>query len=268
MAIRLLVSVRTAAEAVDAVNGGADVVDVKEPDEGPLGFAGFAAIDAVVRAVEGRCPVSAALGECIEWPARQNCRQLREGSTLPDGLQFVKMGLSGIGQPVTAGIAPRQNASERLSETKEVSWPKKFHMVRNAIAESNQWSMSGKSGNSPAWISVAYADFAVADAPSPEEVLNRGADNAAGLLIDTWDKAGPSALECLSENRLLDLRLAARKKGLILALAGKITQQDLPAVRRLSPDLLAVRGAVCEQGNRGARVVPARVRELRDLLHS
>lgn len=265
MAIRLLVSVRTAEEAIDAVNGGADIVDVKEPSEGPLGFAGLDAIDAVVRAVEGRCPVSAALGECVEWAGRQDGRLWGEERTLPDGLQFVKMGLSCLGQTMTAGNSPRQNDPHLLSATKEVSWPERFQLARNAIVESNQWSAQR---DSPAWISVAYADFAAADAPSPEDVLNLGAHNAAGILIDTWDKAGPSALDCLSENRLLDLRFAAQEKGLILALAGKITQRDIPAVRRLSPDLLAVRGAVCEQGNRGARVVPGRVRELRDLLHS
>ena len=46
---RLLVSVRSAAEAEAALLGGADVIDVKEPDRGPLGRADDAVIAAVVR---------------------------------------------------------------------------------------------------------------------------------------------------------------------------------------------------------------------------
>ena len=38
-AVRLLVSVRNASEARAAINGGADVIDIKEPDHGPLGMA-------------------------------------------------------------------------------------------------------------------------------------------------------------------------------------------------------------------------------------
>ena len=50
--------------------GGAGLIDVKERDNGPLGFAGVEVIAAVLRAVGGRRPVSAALGEfCRERSA-------------------------------------------------------------------------------------------------------------------------------------------------------------------------------------------------------
>ncbi len=81
---RLLVSVRDAAEALAALAGGADLIDVKEPDRGPLGRADDAVIAEVVRAVAGRVPVSAALGE------------LGESIALPPvALEYVKWGLAG-----------------------------------------------------------------------------------------------------------------------------------------------------------------------------
>src|SRR5262245_22244862 len=63
----LLVSVRSAAEAEAALAGGATLIDVKEPARGSLGFAGWDTIGDGVRAVGGRAPVSAALGELVEW---------------------------------------------------------------------------------------------------------------------------------------------------------------------------------------------------------
>ncbi len=82
----LLVSVRGAAEAVAALRGGADVIDVKEPRRGALGRADADAIAAVVAVVGGRRPVSAALGELAE----------AAGADIDGlGLAFVKWGLAG-----------------------------------------------------------------------------------------------------------------------------------------------------------------------------
>jgi (5-formylfuran-3-yl)methyl phosphate synthase len=81
----LLVSVRNAREAAAALEGGADVIDVKEPARGPLGRADQETITAVIRLVDKRRPVSAALGEWIE-PAEP----------IPDAdLAFCKWGLAG-----------------------------------------------------------------------------------------------------------------------------------------------------------------------------
>jgi uncharacterized protein (UPF0264 family) len=68
--MKLLVSVRSAAEAVAALEGGADLIDVKEPGRGPLGKADDEVISAVFSVVAGRVPVSAAMGElkdAVDW---------------------------------------------------------------------------------------------------------------------------------------------------------------------------------------------------------
>ncbi|MFO0811517.1 MAG: (5-formylfuran-3-yl)methyl phosphate synthase [Gemmataceae bacterium] len=81
---RLLVSVRDVAEALAGLAGGADLIDVKEPTCGPLGRADESTIAEVARAVAGRVPVSAALGE------------LMAGATVPPvALDYVKWGLAG-----------------------------------------------------------------------------------------------------------------------------------------------------------------------------
>lgn len=84
---RLLVSVRSAAEAEAALQGGADLIDVKEPANGSLGAASVEVIRVVVETVAGRKPVSAALGELVDG---------RKPPPVP-GLAFLKWGLSGLG---------------------------------------------------------------------------------------------------------------------------------------------------------------------------
>src|SRR5947209_7857771 len=64
---RLLVSVRSAEEARAALEGGAAVIDVKEPDRGPLGRADPSIWAEVRAAVPMATPVSVALGELYEW---------------------------------------------------------------------------------------------------------------------------------------------------------------------------------------------------------
>ncbi len=84
----LLVSVRSAAEALAALEGGAAIIDVKEPDRGALGRADPAVWAAVRAAVPSAVPVSVALGE------------LAEGSPPAvswTGIAYRKLGLAGAG---------------------------------------------------------------------------------------------------------------------------------------------------------------------------
>ena len=78
---QLLVSVRSADEALEALAGGADLIDVKDPANGALGRADAATWSAVRAAVKGRKPTSAALGELIDFD-----------DAPPSGFDFVKAG--------------------------------------------------------------------------------------------------------------------------------------------------------------------------------
>jgi len=61
--LRLLVSVRSAAEAKVAVESGADIVDAKEPAAGPLGAVGPGVLAEILRALPGEAPLGIALGD-------------------------------------------------------------------------------------------------------------------------------------------------------------------------------------------------------------
>ena len=85
---RLLVSVRSAGEAVEALEGGADIIDIKEPGAGPLGEATTQARQAVIHSVAGAAPISAALGELRTRGRDWELEHQR-------GISLYKLGLSG-----------------------------------------------------------------------------------------------------------------------------------------------------------------------------
>lgn len=84
--MNLLVSVRSVEEALAALEGGGDLIDIKEPERGALGKADDAVIAAIVDAVAGRRPVSAAMGEL---------RDAENWQAPAVKLDYVKFGLAG-----------------------------------------------------------------------------------------------------------------------------------------------------------------------------
>ncbi len=224
---KLLVSVRDGAEAEDAVAAGAHLIDVKEPRAGSLGAAPVEVIQRVVRVVAGRRPVSAAFGELGDFELALRVSGL---PSLPEGLEFAKIGLAGcLSRPTWA--TDWQRAATNL--------PK-----------------------SAALVAVIYADWQRAESPPPKEVIAFGRRlGCRALLIDTFDKQGPGLFGLWSLADLQKTVAAAREAEMLSVIGGQITERDLPALLPLVPDYIAVRGAVCS-GSRTARLDPDRVRQL------
>ncbi|MEZ6131022.1 MAG: (5-formylfuran-3-yl)methyl phosphate synthase [Planctomycetaceae bacterium] len=239
--IQLLVSVRNAAEASVALAGGADIIDVKDPDSGPLGFAGSQRIRDVVTIIDRRAPVSAALGECVDW-----CDQ---DATAFAGLSFLKLGLAGM--------------------TQQTDWIGMWTQVRNRIDDPH--SGDRRLSDLPpraAWVAVAYADADRASAPTAWSVLEAAVESkCAILLVDTFVKDGRGTLHWMNETELRKLRQAAHEHGLSFVLAGQLGERDLPKIQKIRPDVFAVRGAVCEGHERRATICGRKVRTLREHLN-
>jgi hypothetical protein len=224
----LLVSVRSADEALAAVAGGATLIDVKEPDHGSLGRAPNAVIASVVAAVAGQRPVSAALGELIE-----PCNE-----PVPAGLSFVKWGL--------AGYADRPAWRDELRARQ----PRGPALVTVAYAD---WQCA----RAPAVDAVlAHAlerpgSVLLVDTHC-KEPARRGAPR-------------PTLLDWLSPGEITLLCARCRERQVRVALAGSL---GLPEIRTLAParpDWFAVRGAVCDDGRQGTINTP-RVRALAALI--
>lgn len=224
---QLLVSVRSAAEARLALAGGVDWIDVKEPARGSLGRAELIDIAAVLSEVARQKPVSIALGELREWNSATSIEWR--------GIAAAKLGLSRI-----ASLD---------------SWRAQLRAAWEAFAPEVMR------------VAVAYADWQSAGAPSPDDILDEADRHHCGaFLLDTWDKQSGGLTTHLTEERLGILVDRARKRGMLVVVAGSLTLPMLPQILGTNPDFVAVRGAVCRAG-RTSTIDAALVQAWSDALH-
>lgn len=224
--MQLLVSVRHAAEAAAALAGGADIIDAKEPAAGPLGAVAPDTLRAIAATVGTARIVTAALGD-----ARDEAAIERDAAAFVEGgARFVKVGFAEAGSLTRTAVLLRAAA---------------------------------RGGGRERVIAVAYADHDVVQAPSLLDVLAvTEATGVAGILLDTANKEGPSLTGLVSATALTSWVRAARAAGLLVALAGRVLDDDIGMLRDTGADIVGVRGAVCD-GGRGGLVSSERVRTLK-----
>lgn len=234
--MRLLVSVRSAAETVEAAAGGADIVDAKEPTRGSLGAVEPAVLRAIAGALPAAHPLSVALGDCIDAEAA--------GERVATALDAV------AGRPREAPCYLKigfQGAREAAAVER---------VLRAAILQRGRAEI----------IAVAYADHAVAAAADPATVVRAASEcGAAGVLLDTWSKDGRTLLDWMTDTALHGWVAGAARLGLLTALAGSLDLSTLPSVLASGADIVGVRGAACE-GGRAGQVTASRVGRLRALV--
>ena len=210
----LLVSVRSAVEARLALEGRADVVDVKEPRNGALGAADPAVWREVLDVLRGQVTASVALGELVDDEVEGLARKAR-------GFGFAKIGFAGC---------------ERRSD-----WRGRWERVIEELPTGVEA------------VPVAYADWRNAASPEPVETLGLAQESAARMvLIDTFDKRAGGLLDVLPLEKLRAIAGQAAKRGVQLALAGSLVAESIEQVLELAPAYVGVRGAACVGGRDGA----------------
>lgn len=229
--MQLMVSVVRVDEVGDAVAGGADILDIKNPAEGSLG----ANTPDVIRQIRARAPkaikVSAAIGDMPNLPGTASLAALGAAYC---GVDYVKVGLRG---PST------QEEAVFLLQA-----------IRRALLEFPGVSV----------IAAGYADFARAGTLDPR--LLPGIALAAGVqgcLLDTAIKDGRGLFDFLAPGLLCSLADEAHRGGLIFALAGALRAEDLALTREVGADVVGVRTAVCRDRRRSGRLDAGLVRSLR-----
>lgn len=234
--MRLLVSVRNAEEARAALAGGAEIIDAKEPALGALGPVSVDELRVIIEAVNGMRPVSAALGDAGDASSLASAAR----AAAEVGAMFVKVGF--------ADVREIGAVRERLAR-----------VMDGALLPTSPCAV----------VAVAYADWDEVGGAAPSTVLAAAAaEGAMGVLVDTVRKDGAGLFRCLGRAALSSLVREARARSLLVALAGRITVDDLSFAYEAGAEIVGVRGAACEHGREG-RVRESRVRELvaeRDLL--
>src|SRR5262245_35956601 len=109
----MLASVRSPAEAEAVCAGGVDIVDLKDPEKGPLGALDIAVAADIVRSVAKRKPVSAAAG-----PADGAPREIADSvaAIAATGVDYVKVGIA----PQNAATDCMRELGRRANNTKLV----------------------------------------------------------------------------------------------------------------------------------------------------
>lgn len=233
---QLLVSVRNPSEAVLAASCGAEIIDLKEPASGALGPVAPDVRDEIARrlgAPHRPAPaplLSVALGELCDY--QRHPARAAELSRL-QAFRFAKVGLAG-----TRGGG---------------DWQRQWRELVQLLP----------AGTIP--VAAAYADAAPAEAPEPEEVLQLALElELPVFLLDTFHKTQGNLFDVLSPERLE--RLQQQAAGRVrFAFAGSLTLQCAPQLRRLQPDIVALRGAVCRAG-RNSPLSAAKVRRWKSLV--
>lgn len=216
--LKLLVSVVDQREAKIASKLGVDIVDVKNPREGALG----ANLPRVIRDVRIIVPksieVSATIGDLLNLPGTASLAA-RGAATL--GVDYIKAGLYGVSR-----------IRDGLKLAREVCIA-----VREASPDAKV-------------VLVGYADYAKIGSIEPMKIIEIAAKvGADGVMIDVKSKGEGNVFDYLDPSYLSMFVEKASSNGLIKALAGGLTLDDIDAVYRLGFDVVGVRRAVCNVKN-------------------
>jgi (5-formylfuran-3-yl)methyl phosphate synthase len=227
--MKLLVSVRSAAEVAPALAGGADIIDAKEPGHGSLGAVSPGVWTEIAAKVPGQCWLSAALGDC-RTPDEARAIIASLALRPRPAPQFLKVGFQGVAEPT------------------------QVHSILSSATET-----AALSSATPAVIAVAYADAARAAAIDPWLLVELAVKaGATGILLDTYTKGSGSLLNWFTPGDLMQWVAFAQAAGLLTAVAGSLTTENADPVLAADPEIVGIRGAACE-GGRNGHISEARV---------
>lgn len=231
----LLISPINTDEAQEAIEGGADIIDVKNPKEGSLG----ANFPWVIKSVRELTPdhllVSATLGDV---PYKPGTVSLAAAGAVVSGADYIKVGLYG---------------TKNYSQAVEV--------MENVVKTVKGFS------DDILVVASGYADAHRVGAVDPMEIPRVAADSGADLaMVDTAVKDGKTLFDFMDEDALAKFTGESHDYGLKNALAGSVKENQLELLHDLGCDVVGIRGAACTGGDRNKGTINgsavARLKEL------
>ena len=234
----LLISPINNNEALESIEGGADIVDVKNPKEGSLG----ANFPWVIKDIRDITPdnilVSATLGDVPYKPGTVSLAAL---GALNSGADYIKVGLYG-----TSNYNDALEVMENVVKT-----------VKNENSEAIV-------------VASGYADAHRVGAVSPWEIPKIAKQSGSNLaMLDTAVKDGKTLFDYLSIDDLERFVDEIHSYGLKSALAGSVKKEQLKPLHAIGCDVVGVRGAACVGGDRNSgKIHRSAVAELKNLLNS
>jgi len=226
----LMVSVQNLDEALEALRGGADIVDVKNLQEALVGSAHPLTVKKVREAIPLERHASVTLG------------------VVPNQIGTVAMAC------YAAGAVNATSVKVGFMQTEY-----------NEAVETLLACKEALDGFDTKLVGSLFADNeSVYNGLPAENMLKLAVDTECdGFLIDTLTKDGRNLFDFLSEDLLREMIIEGKQLGMSTALSGHLKMSDLDELARINPDIVGVRGAVCSKGERDSGVYWEAVAEFR-----
>lgn len=234
--MKLLISVTDEQEASEAITGGADIIDVKNPKEGALGASFPWIIRQIKEITPGNVEVSCALGDLPNLPGSVSLAALGGAMT---GVNYIKVGIG-------------------AAKTKEDA----VFLLQSATKAVQDYCSTVKV------VAAGYADAGRVGAINPSlipEIADKA--NVDVAMIDTAVKDGSSLFTYLNNEQIQTIVADSHNRGLLVALAGSLKKEQIFNVSMLKADIIGVRSAACTNGDRvNGRITEESVRELAGIM--
>ena len=233
--MKLLISPKDEIEAMEAVLGGTDIIDIKNPKEGSLG-ANFPWVIKKIKEIAAlkNLEVSAAIGD-LNLPGTASLAALGAASC---GVDYVKVGL-------------KVDSEEKAAE------------LAKAVV------LAVKNYNPGIKVVVAgYADFPENDLADCMKIPGIGMVSGADfVMLDTLAKnKNKNLFDYLSIDELEKFTCDAHNFGLSVALGGSLNREHIKPLYKIGVDVIGIRGAACELNDRNGMIKKEKVRELKDII--
>lgn len=218
--MKVLISPISLEEARLVMEGGADIIDIKNVAEGSLGAQFPWVVEEVVQYLMGQgIETSATLGDLPYKPATAS---LAAYGAAHCGVDYLKAGLHGIS-----------------------SYDEALHMMQGVGRAATMVNPDIHV------VAAGYADYRRFGGLNPTDLVDAAGDaKCQGVMVDTAIKDGKNLFDAMSLDEMADFLGRGRERGMFVALAGSIKAGHLPTLQELGPDIVGIRGAVCGKADR------------------
>ncbi|PKP53217.1 MAG: hypothetical protein CVT90_02325 [Candidatus Altiarchaeales archaeon HGW-Altiarchaeales-3] len=235
--MKLLISPKDEIEALEAILGGADIIDVKNPAEGSLG-ANFPWVIRSIRDIVSvtKQEVSATIGDFINLPGTASLAAL--GAACCE-INYIKVGLK---------VSSEKNAGEIANAVVRAvkEYDPKINVVICGYADAKENNLMDCM-KIPKIASESGADIAMLDTLTKNKNKN------------LFDHLAIEGIEKFTRD--------AHDLGLKVALGGSLKKEHIVPLYNAGVDIIGIRGAACELNDRTNAIKKERVKELKDMIN-
>lgn len=231
---QLLISVTSVTEAQIALECGADIIDLKDPDQGALGALPLELVTEIVAFVNAkgeseRKVTSATIGDLSMEPELLLKHVL---ALLKTKVDIIKIGFF-------------KDSSIKFTDYQPCL------EVLKAVSESGVLL-----------IAVLFAEY---DYPDSLVIAIKNA-GFYGVMFDTAGKNGATFLDYFSVEEIKEIAHNVQAQGLLFGLAGSLNLQHVAMAKAIAPDYMGFRGGVCINNQRRSKLDPEKIKAIREAI--